>query len=155
MKKIEISFDHRGEKLACKIKDYLISNNYIVCMGESKDGDDYIDNAMPALYRIKNKKSNLGVFICGTGVGMAIVANRIDGIFAVHATDAAQAYFARKHENVNVLTLGAGYKDDNYEVKLSFPKVKTIIDAFLNTEFDGGRHKRRISKIDNIRQEGR
>ena len=150
MKKIEISFDHRGVDLARKIKDYVTLMGYDVCMGESKDGDDYIDNALPAISRIKNKKSNFGILICGTGVGMAIVANRIDGIFAVHATDAAQAYFARKHENANVLALGAGYKDDNYEVKLSFPKAKAIIDAFLNTEFDGGRHKRRISKIDNI-----
>ena len=79
-----------------------------------------------------------------------MVANRFKGIYAVHANDPAVAYFARRHENANVLVLGAGYNDDKYKVKLSYSKIKLIIDAFLDTDFEGGRHTRRVDKINNI-----
>ena len=81
---------------------------------------------------------------------MAICANRVKGVFAVHAKDEADAYFARRHENSKVLVLGAGYSDGIYEVKMTLSKAKKIIDTFLNTEFEGDRHKNRIKKVDGV-----
>ena len=150
MKRISIAFDHRGEKLASVLRDFLKKSGYEVSMGTSRAGDDYIDNAIPAINDVKSKKSDFAILICGTGVGMAIVANRHSGIFAVHAKEPAEAHFARVHENANVLVLGAGYADEQYEVKLSSQRAKQIVQAFLTSNFEGGRHQRRVEKIERI-----
>ena len=151
MKNIVIAFDHRGESLATEIKNHLEKKKYSVSMGTSIEGDDYIDNALPAIDEVKTRRADFAILICGTGVGMAIVANRFSGIFAVHAKDPAEAHFARVHEDANVLILGAGYSDDQYEVQMGQNKAKKIVDAFLSSSFEGGRHERRIRKIDKIK----
>ena len=151
MKKVVIAFDHRGQNLANGVKKHFEKLGYTVSIGESHDGDDYVDNAIPALKGIVSKTYDFGVLICGTGVGMAIVANRHKGILAVHANDEATAHFARRHEDANVLVLGAGYEDDDYAVKaLSLTKACKIVDAFINAEFEGGRHKKRVNKVNKI-----
>ena len=149
MKNIVVAFDHRGASLAKSIAEFLVRNGYNVCMGTSKVGDDYIDNAIPALQGVGGE-FDYAILICGTGVGMAIVANRFDGIFAVHAKTPAEAHFARCHENANVLVLGAGYSDEKFSISMSETKAKSILKAFLSSEFEGGRHSRRIQKVEKI-----
>ena len=151
MEKILIAFDHRGESLAQHLKQILEKEGHGVSMGESHDGDDYVDNAIPAIQAVKNKKADRAILICGTGVGMAIVANRFEGVFAVHAKEPAEAHFARMHENANVLVLGAGYDDDKFSVKMSKQKAVAIVNAFLTSEFEGGRHERRIRKVNKLK----
>ena len=151
VRKIAVVCDHRGIKLANSLQKYLISEGYDVLMVKTDNAaDDYADNAMVAINWLKKGNIDRAILICGTGAGMAIVANRCKHIFAVHASSEAEAYFARRHEDVNVLALGAGYSDSVMEIKMSTAKAKKIVDAFLNTPFEGGRHIARLDKIRKI-----
>lgn len=151
MNKIVITCDHRGDEFCKKINKYLLNKGYSTNLILSQSStDDYVDNGKIALDLIANRECEWGILVCGTGIGMAICANREKGIFAVHAKDEADAYFARRHENSKVLALGCGYSDGVYEVKMTFSKAKKIIDTFLETEFEGDRHKRRIKKVDGV-----
>lgn len=149
MDKIVITCDHRGDEFCTKINEYLLKKGYFTNLILSQGPkDDYVDNAKIALKMIKDKKFDWGIFVCGTGIGMAICANRVKGVFAVHAKDDADAYFARRHENSKVLALGCGYSDGVHEVKMNISKAKKIIDTFLTTAFEGDRHNKRIEKVD-------
>ena len=105
---------------------------------EFDKNDDYPDFIIPASKEVLKDEGNWGIFMCGAGVGACMVANRFKGIRAVNAQDTALAYLARKDENANVLTLGARL--------LSFRQIVKIIKVFLTSEFEGGRHCRRIAK---------
>ena len=150
MEKISIAFDHRGEKLAKTIAKWLSDQGYMVNIGTSNPGDDYVDNALPVITSVRNELCDYGILICGTGVGMAIVANRFEGIFAVHARDEAEAHFAKVHENANVLVFGAGYENEIHSVKMTSTKAIKIVKSFLESRFEGGRHQRRIEKINEL-----
>lgn len=150
MKKIAIAFDHRGFELATLIQKHLENKGYSILMGECSDADDYADRAKPAILSVKDKKCDVCILICGTGIGMNMVANRFDGIYGVLAQSPADAYFARRHENANALILSAGYSDGVMSVKLSKKKAIEIVDVFLSSQFEGGRHVSRIKKIDKI-----
>lgn len=150
MKKIAIAFDHNGKNLALLLQKHLIAKGVEVFMGGCSSGDDYADRAKPALLCLKHKKCDACILICGTGIGMSMVANRFDGAYGVLAQTPADAYFGRRHENSNVLILPAGYSDGVMTIKLSNKKATDIVDTFLSTEFEGGRHIQRIEKIDKI-----
>ena len=100
--------------------------------------DDYPDYIIPASSEVLKDKDNIGIFMCGSGIGANIVANRHKGIRAVLANDYTLAYLARKDEDANVLTIGARL--------ISFRTAIKIIKVFLTSEFEGGRHIRRINK---------
>lgn len=139
---IIISCDHAGYDYADKLmkffSDKKVEYKY---MGpkELDPKDDYPDFIDPACHEVEKSADNVGIFICGSGVGANIVANRHSGIRAVCAQDYTLAYLARKDEDANVLTLGARL--------ISFRTAVKIIKMFLTSEFEGGRHIRRIEKL--------
>ena len=148
--KIYIGYDHNGTNLAFKIMEYLVEKGYEVNEPfESEAGDDYPDIAKAITSAVKEDKGSRGILICGTGIGIAMSANRIRGIRAVLAQTDADADFSRRHKDSNVLVLAGGYTDKIKAVKPS-KKYEEIIDAFLTTDFEGGRHERRVAKLENL-----
>lgn len=138
---IIISCDHAGYDYSKKIMQYFDKKNIAYkYMGptEYNKEDDYPDYIAPASEEVLKDKTNIGIFLCGSGIGANIVANRYKGIRAVCANDTVSAYLARKDEDANVLTLGARI--------IGFRSAINIIKMFLKSEFEGGRHCRRISK---------
>ena len=147
--KVVITTDHRGVDLMNKIVKHLNNMNVETKVFPSVSAtDSYTDQGADPIKLVQSGKYDRAILICGTGVGMAIIANRAKGIFAVHAREESEAYFARRHEDANVLVFGAGYGDEKHSVKMCSRKANRIVDVFLNTEFEGGRHKERMSKID-------
>ncbi len=151
-RKIVIAYDHRVNlKIIEKIKDTLKANNIESFVVEDNgETNDYpiLAEKCHALYR--EKEADGMILLCGTGIGMNIVANKFKGIRSVLANSEAEAYFSRRHENANCLVFGAGYSDDNYEIKLCSRKMVRIINVFLNTDFEGDRHIRRLNEIVDI-----
>lgn len=151
--RIFIGFDHRGEKLAYKLMEELLEKGYEVNQPvDSEEADDYPDISSVVCASVKKNKGSKGILICGTGVGMCMAANKELAMRAVLAHNVADAYFARIHEDANILVLAAGYKDEKNEVKTP-SKPLEIVEAFLNTEFEGGRHERRVKKLNKIGKE--
>lgn len=154
--KIFIGSDHGGFEMKEAIKEYLISQNYfVVDVGTySKNSCDYPDIAQnlckKLLIDVNSKFDNLplGILICGTGIGISIAANKIPGIRCALCHNEFTAIMSRKHNNANILALGARTTRVNgidcYNIKM----VKKIINIFLIEKFDGGRHQRRINKIE-------
>ena len=140
-KKICIASDHAGFNLKETIKDILIKNQIsTIDLGPYSDNSvDYPDFAKKIAIRVKSKKSNIGILICGSGTGMAISANKLRGIRAAVCYNLKSTYLCRAHNNANIICLGA---------RLTKKKdVKKILSAFLNTKFEKGRHLRRVKKI--------
>jgi ribose 5-phosphate isomerase B len=100
---------------------------------------DYPDYASPVAHAVAEGAADRGILVCGSGVGMAIAANKVRGIRAAALTDAAAAALAREHNDVNVLALGGR--------RMSAHDAEAIVDAFLDTPFAGGRHAPRVEKI--------
>ena len=138
---IILSCDHAGFDYTHKLAQYFDKNNIeYKYMGpaEYDPDDDYPDFIAPATLEVLKDKNNCGIFLCGSGVGANIVANRQKGIRAVCASDYVSAYLARKDEDANVLTTGSRL--------ISFREMIKIVKMFLTSEFEGGRHTRRIAK---------
>ena len=140
-KKIAIGSDHAGFELKEQIKKQLESEGYsITDFGtNSTDSVDYPLIAKALATSVAAKNPRKGILICGTGIGMSIAANKIKGIIAAHCCDVETAKLARLHNNSNILTLGGRI--------LSLDTSKDIIKAWLETDFEGGRHQRRIQEI--------
>lgn len=138
---IVLSCDHAGFDLTQQLIQYFEKHNvdykYIGPKEFNKD-DDYPDFIIPASKEVLKDKNNWGIFVCGSGIGANMVANRHKGIRAILAQDVTTAYLARKDEDANVLTLGARIT--------GFRSALKIIKVFLTSEFEGGRHERRIAK---------
>ena len=105
----------------------------------SEESVDYPDFAASVAQAVTSGEADMGVLVCGTGLGMAIVANKIRGARAVSCTDSYSATMARAHNDANVLTLGSRVIGDGV--------AREIVRRFLDTEFEGGRHSRRLEKI--------
>ncbi len=140
-KKICIASDHAGFYLKEIIKDYLISKNIsIIDLGPSNgDSVDYPIFAQKVSKRVKTKKSDMGILICGSGTGMSISANKIKGIRAAVCYNIKSTRLSREHNNANIICLGARFTKKIEALKL--------INVFLKTKFEAGRHLRRINKI--------
>ena len=140
-KKVCIASDHAGFKLKDQVLDFLISKNIsVIDLGPSNDNSvDYPDFAKKVSGRVKSKKSDVGILVCGSGTGMAISANKIRGIRAANCFNIKSSYLCRSRNNVNVLCLGARI--------IKNKDVMKIVKAFLTTKFEGGRHKRRLKKF--------
>lgn len=140
--KIAIASDHGGFELKEKLKSYLASKKMETeDLGtDSPESVDYPDFAKKMARHILALKADLGILICGTGVGISIAANRFKGIRAALLYSPFVAEMAKKHNNANVVVFGGRTMD--------FDNVKECLDVFLKTEFEGGRHLRRIEKID-------
>lgn len=138
---IILSCDHAGFDYAQKLIKYFSSKKIeFKYMGptEYQPDDDYPDFIAPATKEVLKSKDNFGIFFCGSGIGANMVANRQKGIRAVCAQDYTIAYLARKDEDANVLTIGTRL--------VSYRSALKIIKVFLTSEFEGGRHSRRIAK---------
>jgi ribose 5-phosphate isomerase B len=142
--KIVIASDHRGYKLKEKIKTYLINENYLVeDVGTySKESADYPIYANKLCKKLQTKEAELGIAICGTGIGMSIACNKNKDIYCAKVNNVKEAILSKEHNNANVIALN--------EQKFT-NKTKKIIIAFLETKFsDLGKHKRRINEIEKI-----
>ena len=140
-KKICIASDHAGYNLKEQIKNHLI-NKYISIfdLGPYQNKSvDYPEYAKKLAKRIKDKKSDIGILVCGSGTGMAISANKIKGIRAAVCYNQLSTRLSRQHNNANIIALGSRLTKKSLSLKL--------VEIFLKTKFEGGRHLRRIKKI--------
>src|SRR5882757_2955501 len=139
--KIAIGADHAGFSLKEKLRQRLAGEGHeIVDYGTTSDAScDYPDYAQPVAREVAQGRSDRGILVCSTGIGMAMAANKVDGVRAAPAQNDDEVKFTREHNDANVLTLGAKYMDA--------PRALELIDIFLKTEFAGGRHARRVAKI--------
>jgi len=145
--RIAMGADHAGYHAKEAIKRYLLEQGYPVeDLGTwSDESVDYPDYAKKVAEKVAGGEDQLGVLVCGTGIGMAMAANKVEGIRAAVAHDAMTARLAREHNDANVLTLGGRVVDDTRAVE--------IAKEFLNAKFAGGRHQRRIDKITELDEE--
>ena len=140
-KKICISSDHAGFKLKENIKNLLINKKIsIIDLGPRNNNSvDYPDYAKKVANRVKSKKSDVGILVCGSGTGMSISANKIRGIRAAVCYNIRSTRLCRQHNNANILCLGSRFTPKKMANK--------ILAIFLKTKFEGGRHMKRIKKI--------
>ena len=140
-KKVCIASDHAGYKLKEVIKNFLILKNIsIIDLGPINDSSvDYPDFAKRVSNRVKTKKSDIGILVCGSGTGMAISANKIKKIRAAVCYNLTSTRLSRQHNNANIIALGSRLTKKSTALKL--------ISVFLSTKFEGGRHLRRVKKI--------
>lgn len=145
--KIAIGADHRGYRLKEKVKKYLNEKNIEVidCGTDSEERTDYPKFAEKVAQMVQKNEANSGILICGTGFGMCITANKYKGIRSVACYNEETAKFAKLHNNVNVLAIGADQTEEKEALK--------IIETWLSTEFEGGRHKERLYMIEEIEKE--
>jgi ribose 5-phosphate isomerase B len=144
--KIAIGSDHAGFVLKEKIKKLLSAKSieFIDCGTFSEESCDYPDFARKAADSVARGESVCGILCCGSGVGISIVANKVRGIRAALLHEPETAALSRQHNNANVLCMAGRTMDDTL--------LEPTIDAFLNSEFEGGRHARRVDKIEEPRQ---
>ena len=140
-KKVCIASDHGGFLLKEAIKDLLIKKNIsIIDLGPSENKTvDYPDYAKKVANRIKAKKSDVGILVCGSGTGMAISANKTKTIRAAVCYNVNSTRLSREHNNANIISLGARLTSEKLSLKL--------VNIFLKTKFEGGRHLKRVNKI--------
>lgn len=136
--------DHAGFEYKQKIVELLRAKGLRVidCGTSSPDSTDYPDYAHTVAQAVSGGKAELGILVCGSGIGMSIVANKHRGIRAASVESVAAARMAREHNNANVLAIGSRLT--------SWEKAKEILEEFLSSEFQGGRHQRRVDKIHEI-----
>ena len=141
MKKISLSSDHAGFQLKESIKKFLIKKNIkVIDLGpKNTDSVDYPDYAKKVARNIIAKKSDMGILVCGSGTGMAMSANKFKKIRAAVCYNKASTRLSRQHNNANIMALGARLTKKSDVMKL--------VNIFLNTKFEGGRHFRRVNKV--------
>jgi ribose 5-phosphate isomerase B len=139
--KIAIAADHAGFALKEKLRQRLAGEGHeVVDFGPANsESCDYPDFAQPVARDVAQGRSDRGILVCSTGIGMAIAANKVDGIRAAPAVSEDEVRLIREHNDANVLTIGAKYTDEDH--------AASLIELFLGTEFTGGRHARRVAKI--------
>ncbi|MCD6318428.1 ribose 5-phosphate isomerase B [Candidatus Aerophobetes bacterium] len=144
--RIGLAADHGGYKLKEEIKNFLKDRkiNYEDFGTYSDESTDYPDWGGKVAQAVADQKFDRGILICGTGLGMTIIANKFPGIRATPCYDIFTARLSRKHNNSNILVLGGRVTGVDL--------AKEIVKEWLTTDFDGGRHQRRINKIRQIEQ---
>jgi ribose 5-phosphate isomerase B len=145
--KIAIGADHAGFELKEKLKQRLAQQGVqITDEGTvSNESVDYPDFARKVGEDVAGKKVDLGLLVCGSGVGMAIAANKVPGVRAANVSNVEEAGLSREHNNANILSIGARFLDE--------AKAWSIVEKFLHTDFAGGRHQRRVDKISEIERQ--
>lgn len=146
---IYIGSDHAGFELKDELQAHLKAKGETVMDLGTFDAEkkvDYPDIAREVAEKVlENKGTSVGVLVCGTGIGVAIAANKVKGIRAAHVHDVTEARYSRLHNDANVVTLG--------QRTLGVETAKDIVDTFLATSFEGGRHTARVDKITAIENE--
>jgi ribose 5-phosphate isomerase B len=146
--RIAVGFDHAGYPLKRSLVSLLEGHGHEVvdCGTDSDESVDYPVHAARAARLVSEGEADRAVIACGTGAGVSIVANKFAGVRALNARDAEDAEMGRRHNDANVITL-AGRRITDGEARL-------IVEKFLETEFEGGRHQRRVDQISEI-EDGR
>ena len=142
--KIAIGADHGGYSLKEVLKKHLLERGFDVEDFGTFDTQSchYPVYAEKVAHAVAAKEAELGVLVCGTGIGMSIAANKVKGIRCAHCADPLSAEMTRRHNDANVIALGAGMVGPNL--------ARRMVEVFLNTEFEGGRHARRVAQLDAI-----
>jgi ribose 5-phosphate isomerase B len=145
--KLAIGSDHAGFALKEVVRQHLISTGHEVVDYGTYDSTsvDYPDYASKVCESILDEEAMLGVLICFTGIGMSIAANKFKGIRAGCVGDVEGAFLTRAHNNANVLCMGSRKTGDQLACD--------IVDTFVRTEFEGGRHERRVQKMSDLEKE--
>lgn len=142
--RIGIGSDHGGVNHKAAIIKHLKENGYTVTDYGTQAGEsvDYPDVAETVCKAYLNEEFDLGILVCGTGIGMSIAANKVKGIRAAHVTDCYSARMSREHNDAKILCLGERITGVDLALE--------IVDAYLKAEHQGGRHARRVEKIMNL-----
>lgn len=140
-KMVVVASDHAGYPLKEEVKKYLSDNNieYIDCGTDSTASVDYAAFAQKACLKVANGEADKAILCCGTGIGISMAANKVKGIRAACCSDYFSAKYTRVHNDANVLCMGARVIGGGAACEL--------VEVFLNTEFEGGRHQRRVDQI--------
>ena len=139
--KIAIGCDHAGVDLKHALLDSVLKKHEVIDMGtNSKESVDYPDIAKPVAHAVASGEVERGILICGTGIGMAMAAGKVKGIRAARCSEPYSAEMSRKHNDANVLCFGARVVGSGL--------AEAIVEKWLTTSFDGGRHARRVGKIE-------
>ena len=140
-KPIALGADHGGYELKEAIKQHLEERGIAYCdFGTNSTAScDYPDYAAATCGAVTNGSSDFAILCCGTGVGISMCANKIKGIRACCCSEPFSAEYTRRHNNANMLAMGAGMIGKNM--------AERIVEVFLSTEFEGGRHEKRIAKL--------
>jgi len=146
--RVAVACDHGGYTLKQTVRDALTASGVeVVDLGtEGTESVDYPDFAGKVAHEVAGGGAERGILVCSTGVGMSMAANKVDGIRAALGTIPDEVRLTRQHNDANVLTLGARYLDA--------PKAMELVNVFLETEFEGGRHARRVGKIMDLEKSG-
>ena len=137
--KIALASDHAGYELKEAIKEFLSSHEIVDFGTFSSDSMDYPDTGFKAAEAVANGECDRGILICGSGIGMSIVANKVKGIRAALCVSTEFAALSRKHNDANILVLPGRYISRHF--------AGEMIHIWFSTEFEGGRHQRRLNKI--------
>ncbi len=139
-----IGSDHAGFSVKQKTAEYVRSLGYkVVDLGpETDEPVDYPEYGVKVARMVRDTNGSCGIVFCGTGIGISISANKIPGIRAALCTGKFQAEMARKHNNANILAMGARVS--------SFKDIKEMVDIWFQSAFEGGRHARRVEKIHSL-----
>lgn len=145
--RIAIASDHRGFHLKEKLGQILSAKGHEVVDAGPQDTDsvDYPDFAALVARKVSDHSVERGILICGTGIGMAITANKFPGVRAAPVTDEVTAEISRRHNDLNILCLSADM--------LSPRVTERMVEIWIDTEFEGGRHSRRVDRIHEIEEE--
>ncbi len=145
--RIALGADHAGYELKDKIKLHLQRKGFEVYDDGTNSGEsvDYPDYARRVGEDVSRERADMGILVCGSGIGMAIAANKVPGIRAANVSSEYEAQMSREHNNANVLALGARILKEDTAFQ--------IVDKWLSTQFAGGRHERRVEKITAIEKD--
>ena len=144
--KIAIGNDHAGVEVKEKIKEHLTKKGHTVINKgyDGKESVDYPDYIHPVSKAVKEGKADMGVIVCGSGNGAAMTANKNKNVRAALCWSEEISVLARKHNNANIISIPARY--------VSFEEAILMLEAFIKTPFEGGRHKNRVDKISEVKQ---
>lgn len=139
--KLSMGCDHGGYALKERLKTYLESQGHEIvdCGTDSEESCDYPDFGAAAARAVAEGRCERGVVVCTTGIGISIAANKVKGVRCALCSDPLAAEMTRRHNDANMLALGAGM--------VGFNLAQRIVDVFLSTGFEGGRHQRRVDKL--------
>lgn len=138
--KIALGCDHAGYRLKTELKAWLEESHEILDLGTyTADSVDYPDFAHLVGKAVSEGQAEKGILVCGSGIGVCMAANKVPGVRAARCHDTLSAELSRQHNDANVLTLG--------ERLITFTVAQQVAEIWLNTDFEGGRHQRRVDKI--------
>lgn len=138
---VSVGSDHAGFAYKQAIKAMLLDRGFVVLDvgADSEDSVDYPDYGVAAARLVANGEADFGVLVCGSGIGISIAANKVNGIRAANVTSVEMARLARAHNNANMIAVGSRISE--------LASACEMVTAFLETSFEGGRHEKRVEKI--------